>query len=74
MNNQHSALSKAEHIRVFGSNALPEPSHSVVVDSSGLPVEFVIELDVKKLRFPTEVNPITEDSQSNSDLLEGGSL
>lgn len=72
MNNQHSALSKAEHIRVFGSNALPEPPHSVVVDSSGLPVEFVVELDVKKLRFPAEVNTITEDSQSNSDLPEVG--
>ena len=74
MNNRYSALSKAEHIRVLGSNALPEPPHSVVVDSSGLPVKFVIELDAKKLRFPTEVNPSLLDSQSGSDLSEGGSL
>lgn len=64
MNNQLSALSKAEHIRFFGSNVLSEPPHSVVVDSSGLPVKFVIEMDAKKLRFPTEMSSTAEDNQS----------
>ena len=74
MNNQHSVMLRAEHIRFFSINALQETPHSIVVDSSGLPVKFIIELDAKKLQFPTEVNSITEDSHSDNDLPEGGIL
>lgn len=40
-----------------------EAPHSVVVDSSGLPVKFVIELDAKKLRFPTETSPTLDAAE-----------